>query len=461
MNNIITLEGLLYEKNKAAEKEEGKSLYTYDEILKRIISLITTNHSKELASVLYSENAKGKLISLITGYLVREKLTSEDEDVEMLSGRIYEDMAGVGFVRKYLDDADVEEININACKGTWVTDSKGKHLTDEAFASPQDAINCIKKIARMGNLILDESNPVGDSYLAKGVRVEAMITPVVDENDGAVCSIRKQKPATVTEEKMIEWGTCTKKEVDFLKICVNNGISLAFAGGTGAGKTADMSIVLQGVDNRKRIYTIEDTRELLLEKLDENGYRINDLVQVYTKDDADENKRVTMDMLLRAALRMHPAIIVPAEMRGKEAVDAVEAGRTGHTIVSTLHANSAREAYPRIMTMYQKGDNTLSENTILSMIVEAFPILVYKEMMDDGSRKYTEIFEAEGVKDGKVVGRTLFKFEETGKDYDESGKLIKIRGEHKQVSSISKRLYSILKKRDIKDEVLKEYYYDN
>jgi pilus assembly protein CpaF len=222
-----------------------------------------------------------------------------------------------------------------------------------------------------------------------------------------------------------------------------------------------MSIVLQGVDNRKRIYTIEDTRELLLEKLDENGYRINDLVQVYTKDDADENKRVTMDMLLRAALRMHPAIIVPAEMRGKEAVDAVEAGRTGHTIVSTLHANSAREAYPRIMTMYQKGDNTLSENTILSMIVEAFPILVYKEMMDDGSRKYTEIFEAEGVKDGKVVGRTLFKFEETGKDYDESGKLIKIRGEHKQVSSISKRLYSILKKRDIKDEVLKEYYYDN
>jgi pilus assembly protein CpaF len=117
-----------------------------------------------------------------------------------------------------------------------------------------------------------------------------------------------------------------------------------------------------------------------------------------------------------------------------------EAGRTGHTIISTLHANSARAAYDRILTMYQQADTTLSEGRILKDIVEAFPIMLFKMQLPDGSRKYVEIFEATGVKDGDLQGHTLFKYKVTGHDRDERGRIIRTHGRHIHCGAISKKL---------------------
>jgi pilus assembly protein CpaF len=292
-------------------------------------------------------------------------------------------------------------------------------------------------MSRFGNVILDGSKPIGDSFIARGVRMSGAITPCVDQDAGAIASIRKQKPSYITRENLIEWDTATSEELDFLTLCVNNGVSVAIAGATGSGKTADMGYILSCVSSDKRIVTIEDTRELSLEQFDENGVMINDVIHLLTKE---EPNPITMLDLLKLSLRLHPQILVPAEMRGKEALTVQEAGRTGHTIVSTLHANSARTAYDRILTMCLEAGTSLSEERLLKNIVEAFPIMLFKMQLPDKSRKYMEIFEATGVQKGEVIGNTLFKYVVDHYERDESGKITKIVGVHKRLGCISSTL---------------------
>jgi pilus assembly protein CpaF len=176
---------------------------------------------------------------------------------------------------------------------------------------------------------------------------------------------------------------------------------------------------------------------LSLAQFDENGVMINDVIHLLTKE---EPNPVTMLDLLKLSLRLHPTVLVPAEMRGKEALTVQEAGRTGHTIVSTLHANSARSAYDRILTMCLEAGTSLSEERLLKNIVEAFPIMLFKMQLPDKSRKYMEIFEATGVKDGEVAGNTLFKYEVDHYERDEAGRIIKVVGSHRRVGNISPAL---------------------
>jgi len=198
-----------------------------------------------------------------------------------------------------------------------------------------------------------------------------------------------------------------------------------------------MGYILSCISNDKRIVTIEDTRELTLTQLDENGIMTNDVIHLLTKE---EPNPITMLDLLKLSLRLHPAILVPAEMRGKEALTVQEAGRTGHTIVSTLHANSARTAYERILTMCLEAGTSLSEERLLKNIVEAFPIMLFKMQLTDKSRKYIEIFEATGVKDGEVAGNTLFKYDVEHYEKDGDGRIIKVVGNHKHNGWISQAL---------------------
>lgn len=461
-NTFITLENELYSKNKGKVKSEetkGKSSEErYKDILEKVTSIITEAHSSELASVLYDKSAEPRLRNLINKYLISEKLIDTTLDnLQDLTSRIYEDMAGISFVKGYLDDPEVEEININGPNATWVVYPDRKVLVDDKFLNPHSTINIIKKMSRMGGLILDGTSPVGDSFLRTGVRMSAAIDPVVDDKTvGGIASIRKQKPAVITEDNLIDYGTASKDELDFLTLCINNKISIAIAGATGSGKTADLNFLLRTIPDTKRIYTIEDTRELQIEKYNEEGKKVNDVVQLYTKEPPNA---VTMDDLVRTALRFHPEIIVPAEMRGKEAQPVVEAGRTGHTILSSLHANSAQDAYDRILSMYLMAGTPLSEERILKMIVSAFPIILYKAQLVDKSRKYIEIFEATGVVDGDVVGNTIFKFEPTNIVKDDKDNIVKIEGEHKQVHSISRKLADTLRLSGIEKDVISKFYY--
>ena len=410
----------------------------YQHILDTVRSEISRLHAEELAQFMGTPDFRERLRTLIMRYVNRMALSSETE-IATLVDSIYNDMAGLGLIDIYLADPEVEEINVNGYRPgeVWVVTPEGKRQAADGFVSVDEGINMTIKAARLGGVTYDGVKPFGDSFLAKGIRMSGAIPPVADKEIGGIASIRKQKPSQVTRENIIRWGTATAEELDLLITCVANGISVAIAGATGSGKTADMSLILENLPDEERIVTIEDTRELNLIRMDDSGRVINDRVHLLTKE---APYPVSMQDLLRLALRLHPQTLVPAEMRGVEAWTVQEAGRTGHTIVSTLHANGAIEAYDRILTMCLLAGTGLSEERILKNIIGAFPLVVFKRQLRDGSRKYMELFEATGVKEGEVVGTTIFKFIVTGKEMNAKGKITKIEGHHALVGKLSNKL---------------------
>ena len=427
----------------------------YPPILVRVRDQIKEYHSDELSRApIGSEEHRARLKSLIMRYINQMKLAG-DLPLNALVDKIYSDMAGLGLLDKYLADPTVEEININGSERgqTWVVDATGKHAIPEGFASPEEAFNIIAKAARLGDVILDGSMPYGDSYIYKGVRMSGIINPIVSSDVGAIASIRIQQPSKVTRENVILWETAIAQELDFLSLCLNNGVSVAFAGPTGSGKTADMGMLLSSVPNNTRVVTIEDTAELSLRRVDEHG-RSNDVVQLLTRETPNP---VTMGDLLRSSMRLHPEILVTAEMRGEEAMTVQEAGRTGHTISTTLHANSAVDAYDRILTMCLMSDTSLSEERLLRNIVSALPIMVFKKQLRDGSRKYMEIIEAVDVVDGRVVANTLYKYVITGREVDEAGNITLFHGRHEKQAEPSAKLLQKLLDEGVDIEVLREF----
>lgn len=439
MNSRFSVNDLIYRANKRrSDSGESTKAQDYGEILDKLQRLIAKHHSAELAEVLYSEEAEKKLKDLIMRYLNQEQLVAKDlRNISELVDAIYYDMAGMGLLSTYLQDEDTEEINVNGSGGVWVLYKDRKVRLNETFGNPEACANIVRKMSRFGNVILDGSKPIGDSFIARGIRMSGAIAPCVDADAGAIASVRKQKPLLITRENLIGWDTAIAEELDFLTLCVNNGVSVAIAGATGSGKTADMGYILSSVPYEKRIVTIEDTRELSLAQYDKNGVMLNDVIHLLTKE---EPNPITMLDLLKLSLRLHPEILVPAEMRGKEALTVQEAGRTGHTIVSTLHANSARTAYDRILTMCLEAGTSLSEDRLLKNIVEAFPIMLFKMQLPDKSRRYMEIFEATGVQNGEVIGSTLFKFVLDHYERDKEGRITKAVGSHRRMGNISAAL---------------------
>lgn len=439
MSTKYSVNDLIYRANKRrSDSGESVKARDYSEILDKLQRLIAKNHSAELAQVLYSQEAEGRLKDLIMHYLNSEQLVAKDlRNISELVDAVYYDMAGMGLLSPYLQDEDTEEINVNGSGGVWVLYKDRKVRLNETFSNAEACANIVRKMSRFGNVILDGSKPIGDSYISRGIRMSGAIEPCVDPDAGAIASVRKQKPSYITRENLIGWDTATAEELDFLTMCVNNGVSIAIAGATGSGKTADMGYILSCVPPERRIVTIEDTRELSLARYDENGVMINDVIHLLTKE---EPNPVTMLDLLKLSLRLHPEILVPAEMRGQEALTVQEAGRTGHTIVSTLHANSARTAYDRILTMCLEAGTSLSEERLLKNIVEAFPIMLFKMQLPDKSRKYMEVYEATGVSNGEVTGTTLFKYVVDHYERDDEGRITKVIGSHRRMGNISQAL---------------------
>ena len=347
--DVFNINDLIYKVNiNTTSDTSNQQTMEYKDVLDKIRHIISKNHSAELIDVIYSPSAGDKLKNLIIRYLNQNKMSVEEcKNISMLADRIYEDMAGFGILTKYLQNEEVEEVNINAWNCIEVIYPDRVELLEETFVSPDDCMDKIKKMVWLGGSIIDGSNPKVDSYIGEGVRISALIPPCVDSKTGGVASIRRQKENVITRRLMIEYGSATPEELEFLPVCINNGVSLAIAGSTGSGKTTDLAYLISCLDKKKRIYTIEDTRELNIAQY-ENGRMTNRVVQTLTKDAPNP---ITMDDLLKEALRFHPYAIIPAEMRGAEAMTAIEAGRTGHVIISTLHANSAVDAYNRILSM--------------------------------------------------------------------------------------------------------------
>lgn len=432
--------------NKSASREAKSDDRPYAEVLEIVRGEISKNHSGELANVITEPQGAALLKNLLSKYIYQKHLTCREyNSLNELVDKCYEDMAGFGFLTKYIYDDEVEEINCNGWNDIEIVTALGWKKIDEHFLSPMQCIDMTKKMCQLGGVIIDGSQPTQDSYITQGVRISAIIPPCIDDDIGAVFSIRKQKTNTITKEQLIKWDTATDDELDLLILCIEHGVSLGIAGSTGSGKTTDIGFILKNIAHDKRIYSIEDSRELDLQVRDEKGKIINRVIHTKTRPSNNQAHNVSADMLLKKALRFDPQIIVPAEMRGEEAMTAQEAGRTGHTIITSLHASTAMAAYTRILTMCMMSGTKLSEELMLKLIIEAYPIMAFKMQLPDKTRKYMKIIEAEDYRDGKIVYRTLYKYIITDRKMNSDGtKIEKMVGYHKKISNISSRLANVL-----------------
>lgn len=451
----------------------AKSNMSLNEICGYVRNHINDKYRDEMAGDITTEESKDRYMILIQQILYEKNLFLEEYTEVELIELIYNFMAKYDFLTPYLEGAcgnlpdnplfyTWEEINGNRWDDIEIKHPGGYIKLKQAFSDPRSCTDLVKKLAMIGGLNLDISNPIGNSFIGNGIRIEAAVPPCVDSDVGAVFSIRRQKSCTNNKEFFLGNGTAIEEELDLITLFLDNNISVGVAGDTGSGKTALMNYQLNNVAPENRIITIEDTRELNCVRKDESGNYISRAIHLLTKDAENPSLAVTASDLLKSTLRLNPNIIGLGEMRGNEAKQTVAAGCTGHTILSGLHAGGPRSAYRRISTLYMDAGTNLSERIVLENIIEAFPIMVFKKAFKSGERKIMSITEAYLSKDPhnpEIIFNPLYQFKVDSFE-KENDKLTKVKGQHVQVGRLSDTLAQKLFESGVAIDVIKKYARD-
>ncbi len=413
---------------------------SYEQILEDVQRYFAENHAVAIAG----EGDKGGelLQELMTQYLVKRRYTVEGLSTEELVERLYEDMAGYSFLKKWIYlTPGVEEVNINAYNDIEVIMNSGRSVKiPEKFSSPQHAIDVVRRMLSSCGMILDDTMPSVVGYLDKNIRISVDKTPIVDPDVGLNASIRIVNQQTVSKEKLLESGSATSEMLEFLTACIRYGVSVCIAGSTGSGKTTIMACLLSQVHNNRLLITIEEgSREFDLVRRDENGRIANSVVHLLTRPHENPALNINQDFLLERVLRKHPDVIGVGEMRSAaESLAAAESSRTGHTVCTTIHSNSCASTYRRMMTL-AKRKYMMSDEVLMQIMVEAYPIVVYTKQLEDRSRKIMEIIEGEGYEDGRLIYRSLYKYEVADNTIDENGEPHVV-GRHRKGDDISGNL---------------------
>jgi len=295
----------------------------------------------------------------------------------------------------------------------------------------------VRRMLHVSSMVLDNASPAVLGHLSKNIRIAVMKTPLVDEDIGVAASIRIVNPQSMKKSDFVEGGTATGEMLDFLAECVRYGISVCVAGATSSGKTTVAGWLLTTVPDTKRIFTIENgSRELDLVR-EKDGKVVNRVIHTLTRDSENERQNIDQDLLLDMALRFNPEVICVGEMRSAEAYSAQEAARTGHTVLTTIHSNSCEATYRRMVTLCKRKYD-IADDTLMDLVTEAFPIVVFTKQLENKQRRMMEIMECEILPDGSRSFRTLFHYNITENRMD--GDEFIINGLHEQVSRISDSL---------------------
>lgn len=314
---------------------------------------------------------------------------------------------GYGPLTELLEDKNITEIMVNSPKEIYI-EIDGQLIKDESvsFINDEHIIRTIERmIGPMGRTI-DATNPMVDSRLKDGSRINAVIPPL--STKGPVITIRKFKKEMTSADDMIRIGSMTPYMATFLEAAVKGKCNIIICGGTGSGKTTLLNILSSFISDNERIITIEDAAELKLEK--EHVISLETRVTNY-----DNEGEITIRDLVINALRMRPDRIIVGEVRGKEAFDMLQAMNTGHEgSLTTLHANGAKDALNRLETMVLMSGLDIPIKAIREYIVSAIDLVVNIERMNDGKRKVTSICELESFHDGDINLKEIFAFHQKG-----------------------------------------------
>lgn len=317
---------------------------------------------------------------------------------------VYDSLKNYDILTELLDDKNVNEIMINSYEEIFI-DRNGKYQRwDKKFESKEQLENIIQQIVGKINRIVNVSNPIVDARLSDGSRVHIVLPPIAIK--GATVTIRKF-PERITMKKLIEYGSINIETANFLKELVKSGYNIFISGGTGSGKTTFLNALSEFIPKDERVITIEDSAEL-------NISQVNNLVSLETRDKNVEGEgEINMQMLIRAALRMNPDRIVVGEVRGKEALDMLQAMNTGHDgSLSTGHANSCFDMLSRLETMVLMAEN-LPLLAIRQQISSSIDILVHLTKLKDKRRVVYEISELLELDNEKYKTNKLYEFDGT------------------------------------------------
>ena len=358
--------------------------------------------------------AESEIRTLLAQLLSEESTPLSLAERETLFAEVLDDVFGLGPLEPLLRDPTISDILVNTYRNVFV---ERRGVLERVTATFQDDAHLLRVIDRIVSRIgrrVDDSSPMVDARLADGSRVNAIIPPLAV--DGPLMSIRRFPAERLKADDLVTLGALTKPMLDFLSHCVRAHLNCIISGGTGAGKTTLLNVLSSFISSRERIVTIEDAAELQLHQ--------EHVARLETRPPNVEGKgAIRQRQLVVNALRMRPDRIIVGEVRSEEALDMLQAMNTGHDgSLTTVHANTPRDALTRIETMIAMGGTTLPDKAMRQQIASAIHLVVQQTRLADGTRKVTSISEITGMEGDVITMQEIFVFEKAGLNKD--GKVV-------------------------------------
>ncbi len=338
------------------------------------------------------------------------------EEKVNITQQVYSAIRGFGLLDAIISDDSITEVMINGPDNIFIEQNGKLFRMDKHFESQRRLEDIIQRIVGLAGREVNQSNPICDTRLPDGSRVNVVLPPVA--LCGPTVTIRKFSKTPMTIERLIQYGSITQEIADKLELLVKAKYNIFICGGTGSGKTTFLNALSNYIPKDERVITIEDSAELQIVGVD-------NLVSLETRNaNAAGAGQITIRDLIKSSLRMRPERIVVGEVRGGEALDMLQAMNTGHDgSLSTGHANSTLDMLSRLETMVLQGAAGLPLEAVRQQIASAVDIIVHLSRLRDKSRKTMEICEVVGYENGQIKLNVLYKFEE-----DENSTLEKVSG---------------------------------
>jgi pilus assembly protein CpaF len=390
----------------------------YHELKNTLHSKVINEIDLESLNRLKEDTARDQLRRVILDVLQREKTPLTMTEREQMVVEILDEVFGLGPLQPLLADPTISDILVNGPYETYV-ERRGKlETTSVRFTDDEHLMRIIDRIVSRVGRRVDESSPMVDARLRDGSRVNVIIPPL--SLNGPVLSIRRFGTDPLQAIDLLDNGTLSKEMLDVLRAGVEGKLNMLISGGTGAGKTTLLNVLSGYIPSSERIVTIEDAAELQLKQ--------EHVVRLETRPPNVEGKgQVKQRQLVINALRMRPDRIVVGEVRGEEAIDMLQAMNTGHEgSLTTVHANSPRDALSRVETMVFMANLNLPDKAARQQIASAINVIVQVARFPDGTRKITNITELTGMEGPMITMQDLFVYDRQG--YDENNR---VRGQYR------------------------------
>jgi pilus assembly protein CpaF len=352
------------------------------------------------------DRVRAEIGRVVERLLDEERVPMTTAEQTKIVEEVLDEVLGLGPLETLLKEPSISDILVNRYNKIYIERNGKLSETTVRFKDDAHLLHIIEKIVSQVGRRIDEAQPIVDARLQDGSRVNAIIPPLA--LDGPCLSIRRFGRHVITQEEMLQFKTLTPGMVRFLAACVQSKTTILISGGTGSGKTTMLNALSRFIPEEERIITIEDTAELQLQQ--------RHVVKFETRPpNLNKEGGINQRQLLRTALRMRPDRIIVGECRGAEALDMLQAMNTGvEGSMSTVHANTPRDAFSRLETMVMMADLEIPTRVILQQLASAIKMVVQVSRLQDGTRKMVSISEVLGVRDDKLQMQEIFTFDRVG-----------------------------------------------